>query len=236
MKRMQYVWKLYIQQILRDPMLITIIILPIICCVISKSCMPFIAEQFLKFFNLHFNIVYYYPMIDLLFGFLAAMLLCFVSSLVVLTEIDDKVAFYFPVTPIGKSGYFITRIVLPECISWIVTFICIKFLSLVEYSILEGLIISLLLSVNGLIIALIIIAFSKNKVEGMAIAKLAGMVAIGVPIPFFINSNYQIIFGIFPSFWIGRYVLDHSILNILLGVFISIVWLHFLFIKASKRI
>jgi fluoroquinolone transport system permease protein len=50
---------------------------------------------------------------------------------------------------------------------------------------------SLLMSFLTVGVALFIFSFSRNKVEGMAMAKLSGLMLIGLAVPFFIFSDVQ---------------------------------------------
>jgi hypothetical protein len=64
-----------------------------------------------------------------------------------------------------------------------------------------------LASLLSIALALLIVAFSHNRVEGMALAKLSGVFLLGLPVPFFLSSGVQYLFSPLPSFWIAKFCL-----------------------------
>ena len=54
---------------------------------------------------------------------------------------------------------------------------------------------ALLGSVQAIIVSLMIITLSGNKLEGMAVTKLSALTLLGIPVPFFIDSYYQFAVG-----------------------------------------
>lgn len=59
---------------------------------------------------------------------------------------------------------------------------------------------SVLGAVQAIMVALMIITLSANKLEGMAVTKLAALTLLGIPAPFLIDSYCQFAVGFLPSF------------------------------------
>jgi fluoroquinolone transport system permease protein len=89
---------------------------------------------------------------------------------------------------------------------------------------------------QGIIIALLIVALSKNKVEGMAVGKFASLLNVGALIPFFVNSKVQFFASIFPSFWIGRAMQRGAYHLFLVSMLISFLWIVFLSKRLMRKI
>jgi fluoroquinolone transport system permease protein len=51
------------------------------------------------------------------------------------------------------------------------------------------------------IFALLLATLAQNKVQGFALAKVAGVVLIPPMLAYFISAPWQIILGIFPTYW-----------------------------------
>ena len=51
------------------------------------------------------------------------------------------------------------------------------------------------------IFALLLASLAQNKVQGFALAKVAGVVLIPPMFAYFITASWQIILGIFPTYW-----------------------------------
>ncbi|MFN1806060.1 hypothetical protein ACK2GQ_05105 [Clostridioides difficile] len=131
-----------------------------------------------------FSLQAYYPIFDLLLSIMAPVLLCFAFAMITLEEIDDKVSRYFSITPLGKSGYLFTRLGVPSIISAVIAFIVLLLFSLEKLSIGMTICLALLGSVQAIIVSLMIITLSSNKLEGMAVTKLAALTLLGIPAPF----------------------------------------------------
>ncbi|MDR0271644.1 MAG: hypothetical protein LBJ26_26665 [Paenibacillus sp.] len=52
------------------------------------------------------------------------------------------------------------------------------------------------------LIALFLVAFASNKVEGLALSKGASLMVVVPAVAWFISSPIKYAFGIFPAFWI----------------------------------
>ena len=85
--------------------------------------------------------------------------------------------------------------------------------------------------------ALAIFAFSKNKVEGLTKGKLMTFTMFATVIPFFVESKWNYLLAIFPTFWIERIFTSDSVLlmfiSLILGL-ISVLISIFLFNKIKK--
>ena len=64
--------------------------------------------------------------------------------------------------------------------------------------------VTLLSSLLSIPVAMLIVTLSQNRVEGMAIGKIAGLVLFGLPAPFFIEGNFQYLLSWLPSFWTAK--------------------------------
>ena len=76
--------------------------------------------------------------------------------------------------------------------------------SLTNVSIVENLIYSVSGALMSIISALLVIAFAKNKMEGMALIKMCGLLFLGIPIVYFIKSPIQYVFSFLPSYWMAK--------------------------------
>jgi len=97
---------------------------------------------------------------------------CFSFAMILLEEIDDKVARYFMIMPPGKSGYLLSRVGLPAVISLLFTPLLLLFFHISSMNTSALLSVSLLGATMAFIVALIIVSLSTNKLEGMAATKM----------------------------------------------------------------
>ncbi|PBE06838.1 ABC transporter permease, partial [Clostridioides difficile] len=173
---------------------------------------------------------------DLLLSIMAPVLLCFAFAMITLEEIDDKVSRYFSITPLGKSGYLFTRLGVPSIISAVIAFIVLLLFSLEKLSIGMTICLALLGSVQAIIVSLMIITLSSNKLEGMAVTKLAALTLLGIPAPFFIDSYYQFSVGFLPSFWVAKAMQNETVLYFSIGLMVALVWYYFLTKRLFRKL
>lgn len=229
-------FKQFIYQIAKDAMLFLACVAPILCGLFIRLGIPSVENLLLEKFN-YVNILSpYYLMFDLFLAIMTAMMFCFVSSMVILGEIDDGITSYMAVTPLGKSGYLISSIGLPMIFSFFMTIIVLLIFSLTNPSFIIIIGISILSSILGFIMSMLVISISTNKVEGMAVTKLSGIFMIGIPAPFFASKSLQCIFFLLPSFWISKFSLENKIIYFVLCIAVSSVWILFLLKKFMKKI
>lgn len=214
-----------LSQIKKDPMLVVSCLAPIICGFVFKFGVPRLEELLCRELNLTECISPYYGLIDLMFTFMAPMMFCFASSMIILMEIDDKIINYYFVTPLGKRGYLIGRLILPAVLGILINFILFPIFTLSHPTLLIMSCYIILAGVMGLIVCLMVISLSSNKVEGMAIVKLSGIIMLGLFVPYFIHHKVQYLTAILPSYWLGRFAIDTRIGYAIITLMLSLVWI-----------
>lgn len=218
------------KQIKRNPMMFAACFTPFVMGALIKFGIPFLERI------TDFSLQAYYPIFDLLLSIMAPVLLCFAFAMITLEEIDDKVSRYFSITPLGKSGYLFTRLGVPSIISAVIAFIVLLLFSLEKLSIGMTICLALLGSVQAIIVSLMIITLSSNKLEGMAVTKLAALTLLGIPAPFFIDSYYQFSVGFLPSFWVAKAMQNEAVLYFSIGLMVALVWYYFLTKRLFRKL
>jgi fluoroquinolone transport system permease protein len=217
-------------------MLILVCFAPVLCGVFFLYGIPFLQNLLTQYLSMPDLLPPYYLLFDLFLGAMTPLLYCFVAGYVILGEIDDGISKYLAVTPIGKKGYLISRLGIPTFIGFVVSILVLSVFRLTELSLGIIIIIAFLMSLLGLFEALFVVAVSSNKVEGMAISKLSGLLFLGLPAPFFITGNIQYLLFVLPSFWIAKFVMEKQLLFAVAGLFTSLFWLILLYKKFQKKI
>lgn len=235
MKKYMQSFILVFRQIKSDYMLFAACFAPVFLGIIIKIFVPMINENLIaKGSEIAFS--RYFPIFDLFLAIIGPVMLCFAFTMVMLEEIDDKVARYFIVTPLGKVGYLFSRLVLPAFLALILSIAILWFfgVSAVVHHFAIGL--AFLGALQAIIVSLMIVAFSSNKLEGMAVTKLGALFLLGIPAPFFITGPTQYIIGVLPSYWMSKTIIDKSPLCIIIGFLISIIWIFLLQKKFVQKV
>ncbi len=232
MKALTVSFKLYIKQIYSDSMLILIQIAPLLAGIVFKFVIPPVAN----YFGVLAVIKPYFLLFDCMYAMLLPYMLCFASAMIILSELDDSIALYLFVTPLGKKGYIISRLILPSCAGFLCNILLIPVFSLTGIYGLEILPVSFLSAGNAVIAALFTVSFAGNRVEGMALAKLSTILLLGSFVPFFLDGAISAVFIFLPSYWFARFLLSHSLFTVLAYLVSLFVWIRVLYYFFSKKL
>lgn len=227
---------MFIRQISKDSMLYAVCIAPLLMAGFFRFGVPRIETRLSAYFGKASILADYYLLFDIFLAVLTPFLFCFASSMVILTEYDENMTSYIAVTPVGKRGYLISRLVFPAFISFFVSVILMSFFSLTDWSLPLMLSVCMLSSVLSIATSLLLVSFSRNRVEGMAISKLTGIIMLGLPVPFFIFSGIQYLFFGLPSFWIAKLSLEGNYLYMIPALITSFLWIWILFGRFKKKL
>ncbi|KPI54050.1 ABC transporter permease [Clostridioides difficile] len=224
------------EQIKRDAILFIVCVSPILCGVFIKFGIPLIQDILTDKFYYKLNLEPYFLLFDLLLAFITPFMFFFASTMVVLGEIDDNISRYLIVTPLGKTGYLISRLGIPAILAFIITVILLLTFSLTKISLLSNLLISLIALLQGIIISTLVISLSSNKLEGMAITKLSSVFIMGILAPFFILNKTQYILFFLPTFWLTKTFEENNYMYMFISFVISLVWILLLLKKFNEKI
>lgn len=236
MRAMFISFKQFLTQISGDSMLIVISLSPIITGAFFRFGIPIVERFLCEYFDKASILSPYYLLFDIFLTVITPYMFCFASAMVILEERDTNITNYFSVTPVGKLGYLLSRLGFPTIISAVFSVNMLLLFSITGTGILTAIVLSILTAPIGTITALLIVSFSANKVEGMAFARLGGLVMLGVVIPFFITDSKQYLGAFLPSFWIAKIMLNFDAWNLILCIIVAAVWIWMLSNRFNKRI
>ncbi len=227
---------MFIRQISRDSMLYAVCIAPLFAALFFRFGIPYLEARLCGYFNLPAILAEYYLLFDLFLAILTPFLFCFASSMVILTETDENMSGYLAVTPVGKKGYLVSRLVFPALISLFASVILLSLFSLTLWPLPLMLAVCFLASLFSILVSLLVVSFSHNRVEGMAVSKISGIMMFGLLVPFFIFSDIQYLFSVLPSFWIAKLCYDRDYLSILPALLTSFLWIGILYRRFEKKL
>lgn len=220
----------------RDMMLFAAGLTPILAGFLFRFGIPLLENALTAWLHRPSVLSPYYALADLFFAMLAPVMFCFVSAMVALEETDDKTAAYLFVTPLGRGGYLAARFWIPAAAACLVTIVLLSAFRLTSLSIAGIVLFAAGGTLQGMIVSLMILTFSSNKLEGMAVAKLSGIVICGAAVPFFVKHKIQYVMFPMPSFWIGKAVHEKMLLSMVPAFALSAGWIFFLLRRYLRRI
>ncbi len=183
----------------RDAMLLWIPVLPLILALVLRIGVPELS-LFLRA-RWGFDLEPYYPLILSNFLMLVPAIGGMVVGFLLLDERDDRVLSALLVTPMPIGGYLLYRVSVPILLGLAMTLASYPFTGLPLVPLADLLVVALLGSLTGPLLALFLASFAENKVTGFALVKIINAVML-IPIAaFFMTSRWQLLAGVVPTYW-----------------------------------
>ncbi len=223
-----------LKSVKRDRMLVAACIAPLLVGIAIKYAIPFMEEILIAQTNRREILHPYYGLFDIFFSMITSAMFCFAAAMVLLEEHDDHIESYCSITPLGKTGYLISRIFLPALAAFLMTEILLPIFHLTPLPPAMTFFLSLTGTLQGVIIALLVVTLSTNKLEGMAVTKIASVTILGALAPYFLPEPLQYTLAFLPSFWVGKSVCDQKLIYMLPAILEAAIWI-FILLKRFRR-
>lgn len=236
MKALFCVTKQLFSQLWSDAMLIVLMFVPILMGLMFRFGVTALEMYLCARLSKAALLSPYYPVFDLLLSIMTPVMFTAAGAMVILDEADLGLTRALAVTPVGRRGYLVSRIGVPAAIS---TLYCVVATLVFRISDIPT---SLLLPLDvcsgvlGVMTALMIASFAKNKVEGLAYSKLSGLFVLGLPVALLVPAPAQYAAGILPSLWMTKAVMEGSSLWLLPAFLTAVLWCALLYRRFLQKL
>lgn len=224
-----------IKCLLRDVMLLAVCVAPILMGLFFRLAIPAGERVLTAYLKKGAIIAPYYELFDVFFSVITPTLFCYVAAMVVLEERDEGTAKYLCITPLRRKGYISSRFGIPCLIAMAVTICLLPIFRLTRLPFGVMSYLAVAGGLQGLIVALCIITFSSNKLEGMAVTKLSSLLAVALMVPYFVTSRVQYVLCMLPSLWIGKAVKERNLWYGVLSFVLLGIWTGVLFHRYVRQ-
>lgn len=214
-----------LRQMKNDPMLLVIAFVPVLIGLLFRIGIPLAEAQLTNYLALDYVIAPYYGLLDLLLILFTSTMFNLVVAMVVLEEADEGLISYLAITPLGKTGYLLSRFGLTGIISLAISLLLFTLFHLNGINIFMLFGLAIVGAAQGISAAMMIVTFSANKVEGMAAGKFTSLFALGALVPFFINGKIQCIFSVLPSFWLAKSIQENNCIYLEIALLVAFAWI-----------
>ncbi|MDD3094479.1 MAG: hypothetical protein PHC31_13725 [Clostridia bacterium] len=172
------------------------------------------------------------PYLDYVLVFVVMMcgaMLGIVTGFMMIDDRDGKIAELMSVTPLGRSGYLINRLLFAAVLSVFYSILGYYVLNVVELPMITILFVSLLSSIYSIIIGLLIFTFADDKVKGLTFAKAINSLSLFAFTDLLALKWLTILSWFFPPYWITLVVQSpHTFLYYGLALLVNFGWLFLL--------
>jgi fluoroquinolone transport system permease protein len=183
----------------RDSMLRWMIFIPLLAALVLRIGAPALANFVMDAFA--FDLPPYYPLLMSFIAVAMPMIYGAIIGFLVLDQRDDNTITALQVTPLTLSGYLGYRVALPTLLGVLVTLFVVPVSGLVQMNVFDLLLVALAGAPFAALTALYLAAFAENKVQGFALMKGGGVIFLPVVLAYFVESGWQILFGLIPLYW-----------------------------------
>jgi fluoroquinolone transport system permease protein len=220
-----------LRNVRRDSLLIYLALVPWLAVLLARTVAPSATDWLAERHG--FDLRPYYPLLLSLFCVLQIPLLFgAVMGLLVLDERDDHTLIALQVTPVSLTTYALYRIGAATAVAAGYVVLCLLLTGMMPSALLPAAVpIALTGGLFGTVIALLLVAFAGNKLEGLALMKAFGILMLVPLAAYFVESDWQLLLGVFPSYWPAKafwvasadgifwpYVLVGAAYNLLLAI------------------
>lgn len=211
-----------LKRLYREPVMALLFMTPIIVTIVFKLMLLYLVPVINNY--VMFDVTHYHPYI-LSFGLLMAPgILGIVMGFMIINDKDGNIVELMSVTPLGKNGHMIIRLTFVFAFTFIYTIFTYIVLGLYLISIGTLLFLTVLLSIYGSLIGMILFNIATDKVKGLTYAKALNifmLFALGdlIPIPWI-----RALCSLFPPYWITRIIINQDLTSLVMGVIVHIIW------------
>lgn len=189
----------------RDPLLVMLLLAPVLWTTGVAVLTPMFAEMLTARYE--FDLVPYYPLVLTAFLLLTSIIVVGgLGAFLVLDEVDAGTLVALRVTPVRLSTFFGYRAGTVMVVTTIYVVATLSFSGILEPGLVPELIpIGLVAGLSAVVTLLLIVAVASNKIQGIAMVRALGMLIAGLPcLPWFIDSAWNLAFGILPPYWAAK--------------------------------
>ncbi|AFM00013.1 hypothetical protein Desde_1610 [Desulfitobacterium dehalogenans ATCC 51507] len=224
MKQTFKLFQIGLRQITYDGMLLVLLAAPFLFGLMVKMGLPN-ADAWL-YQHWAFSIKPWYSLADGMMMTLTSMLLSMVSAFLLLEERDEGTGAYYQITPLEGYSYLVARIGLPMVWSFLCMMIVTMLFGIANLTFLQIIAAGLISTLTGAALAMMVVSLAGNRVEGLAISKLATLNVLGLLMAWFVPMPYQYLGAFLPGYWIGEIVQQGvNWSSFLAGFMMCIAWI-----------
>lgn len=216
-----------LKQILRDPVMAVLMVAPLLLIIAFKLVILYLVPYIQTLID--FDVLPYLDYVLVFVIMMCGAMLGIVTGFMMIDDRDGKIAELMSVTPLGRSGYLINRLLFAAVLSVFYSILGYYVLNVVELPIITILFVSLLSSIYSIIIGLLIFTFADDKVKGLTFAKAINSLSLFAFTDLLALKWLTVLSWFFPPYWISLVVQSpHTFLNYGLALLVNFGWLFLL--------
>jgi len=223
-----------VKNVVREPVILGMYSMPIFLFIIMKSYLiwghPIVLESF------HFDITAYQPHVLMTLTALTANVLGMATGFMMLDDRDARIYELMQITPLGRVGYLINRMMMPVILSMVYV-VGLFMIFNAWINLISVLTILIFVCVQVMIFGLILFFLAEDKVKGLTYAKVLNLVMLTIFADFAQHSLLIGVAKVIPTYWLLGVYQGH-LNSILWGIVVHGSWFGLLsygFIRSKAK-
>lgn len=187
------------RDIARDSLLRWTVVLALSFGLLFRFAVPAIAGALAA--RIGFDLSAYYLLLMSFLPVIVAALIGTVVGFMLLDQRDEQTLAALLVTPLSIGDYLRYRLGMLLAVSVVVSSMTLAVAGLTETTIPQLVLSSVVAAPLAPVYALLLGSFAANKVQGLALAKVIGVVTVPCVVAYFVTGPSQLGFGVIPHYW-----------------------------------
>jgi len=212
-----------LKQVFRDTITGILLFAPLLMIVFFKLLTIFLVPVLLQ--KTGFDLTLYYNYVFSVILVLSSGMLGIVSGFQMIDDRDGHITELMSVTPLGRSGYLINRMLLTGLLSFIYAILAYRVLGLVELKLLTVLFLAIMQSIYTGIIGLLLYFGADDKVKGLTYAKALNILMLFVLTDLTEMRWLIILSWFFPTYWISQVIISGHLTALFFCFVVHLIWL-----------
>jgi len=184
----------------RDPMLRWMVFLPLVIALAMRLALPLIVARIDPWFPWELAALYP-PLMAYMVLLLVPYLWGVIVGFLLLDQRDDRTLSALQVTPLSLAGYLRYRLLLPTLLTVFSAPLALALTGLASLDPGAHLLLALAVAPQAPLAALALAALAQNKVQGLALMKVANVVLLPPLVAYFLPAAWQQLFLLVPTTW-----------------------------------
>lgn len=193
-----------LKSVKRDSLLRWMLFVPLLVGLLFRFGVPPVGAWLDRRFGI--EVAAYHPLLASMLVMIAPGMNAVVIGFLLLDQKDDRTLAALEVTPLTARGYLIYRLSVPMVLSVVMTVAALALSGVTTLGFGGQLLAALGAAPLGPAFTLFLAAFAKNKVQGFALMKAAGIVNWPPIVAWFVAPPWQWLFGLCPTYWPAKLV------------------------------
>ncbi|GAB3235678.1 ABC transporter permease [Mycolicibacterium hippocampi] len=189
----------------RDPLLVMLVFAPVIWTVGTRVLVPPLTETLDRRYD--FDLVSHYPLVLTAILLLTSIIIVGgLGAFLVLDEVDAGTLTALRVTPVSLGTFFAYRATTVVAVTTVYVVATMSLSGILQPGLTPALIpIGMVAGLSSVVTLLLIVAVASNKIQGIAVMRLLGIIIAGLPcLPWFVDSAWNLAFGVLPPYWAAK--------------------------------